>query len=126
MAKFCIELNQSGTLRLQQSGERPEEGNEMERASVRVRRRARALACAGVLTCLVAPGVAVAQAPPYKDPAQPVATRVSDLLTRMALDEKLGQMAQAERRRQDGRLLTAQEIATYGLGSVLSGGGSAP
>jgi beta-glucosidase len=29
---------------------------------------------------------------PYQDPAVPVAARVSDLLGRMSLDEKIGQM----------------------------------
>ena len=34
---------------------------------------------------------------PYRDPTLPVATRVADLLARMSLDEKIGQMTQAER-----------------------------
>jgi beta-glucosidase len=57
----------------------------------------------------------------YQDPTQPVAARVADLLGRMTLDEKLGQMTQAERAD-----VTTTDIAAYGLGSVLSGGGSAP
>lgn len=32
--------------------------------------------------------------PPYRDPAQPVEARVRDLLSRMTLEEKVGQMAQ--------------------------------
>ncbi|MEV0389174.1 glycoside hydrolase family 3 N-terminal domain-containing protein [Nonomuraea sp. NPDC050643] len=58
---------------------------------------------------------------PYQDPALPVPTRVADLMSRMSLDEKLGQMTQAER----GSVSTS-DITTYRLGSVLSGGGSAP
>jgi beta-glucosidase len=58
----------------------------------------------------------------YKDPSQPVAARVADLLSRMTLDEKIGQMTQAER----ADITTSTDIATYGLGSLLSGGGSAP
>src|SRR4051794_37946082 len=58
---------------------------------------------------------------PYQDPTLPVATRVSDLLSRMTLDEKLGQMTQAER-----SAVTNADITTYRLGSLLSGGGSAP
>src|SRR5574342_119192 len=59
---------------------------------------------------------------PYRDPSLPVATRVSDLLARMTLDEKIGQMTQVDR-----SALTAQsDIATFRLGSILSGGGSAP
>jgi beta-glucosidase len=48
-------------------------------------------------------------------------TRVDDLLSRMTLDEKLGQMTQAER----GSVSTS-DITTYRLGSILSGGGSSP
>lgn len=33
----------------------------------------------------------------YKDPKQPVAARVKDLLGRMTVDEKIGQMVQIER-----------------------------
>jgi beta-glucosidase len=40
----------------------------------------------------------------------------------MTLDEKIGQMTQAER----AALATQSDIATYNLGSLLSGGGSAP
>lgn len=33
----------------------------------------------------------------YKDPTQPVANRVKDLLSRMTLEEKIGQMVQIDR-----------------------------
>ncbi|XLU52910.1 hypothetical protein S245_047558, partial [Arachis hypogaea] len=33
----------------------------------------------------------------YKDPKQPVAVRVKDLLDRMTLEEKIGQMVQIDR-----------------------------
>ncbi|MEU2156909.1 glycoside hydrolase family 3 N-terminal domain-containing protein [Streptomyces sp. NPDC019396] len=59
---------------------------------------------------------------PYLDTALPVRTRVADLVSRMTLEEKAGQMTQAER----GALATQDDIAAYGLGSLLSGGGSAP
>ena len=58
---------------------------------------------------------------PYQDPSLPVATRVNDLLGRMSLDEKLGQMTQAER-----SAVTNSQITQFRLGSLLSGGGSAP
>ncbi|HEX6471386.1 MAG TPA: glycoside hydrolase family 3 N-terminal domain-containing protein [Streptosporangiaceae bacterium] len=58
---------------------------------------------------------------PYQDPTLPVATRVDDLLSRMSLDEKIGQMTQAER-----ASVSASDITNSRLGSVLSGGGSAP
>lgn len=82
---------------------------------------------AGVLLALVAilatsVPAAVAAPLPYQDPTQPVATRVADLLSRMTLDEKIGQMTQVER----SSLTTQADIATYNLGSLLSGGGSAP
>jgi beta-glucosidase len=58
---------------------------------------------------------------PYQDPTLPVATRVNDLLARMSLDDKIGQMTQAER-----ASITSAEITQFRVGSVLSGGGSAP
>lgn len=58
---------------------------------------------------------------PYRDPALPVEDRVDDLLARMTLAEKVGQMTQAER-----GAVTAQDIADDRIGSVLSGGGSVP
>ncbi|MFP4025356.1 MAG: hypothetical protein ACLFVR_12600 [Thiohalospira sp.] len=48
--------------------------------------------------------------------------KVDSVLSLMTLDEKIGQMAQVER----GELESINDIATYGIGSILSGGGSAP
>ncbi|WP_226900329.1 glycoside hydrolase family 3 N-terminal domain-containing protein [Nonomuraea phyllanthi] len=59
---------------------------------------------------------------PYLNRSKPVKERVADLLGRMTPEEKIGQMTQAER----GALRQQSDIATYRLGSVLSGGGSAP
>ncbi|MGP4045239.1 glycoside hydrolase family 3 N-terminal domain-containing protein [Streptomyces sp. 2A115] len=59
---------------------------------------------------------------PYLDPKLPIKKRVADLLSRMTLEEKAGQMTQAER----GALASQDDITTYALGSVLSGGGSTP
>jgi beta-glucosidase len=58
---------------------------------------------------------------PYKNPKLSVEKRVDDLLSRMTLDEKIGQMVQPER-----TSVSANDIKTYGIGSVLSGGGSLP
>ncbi|WP_235834708.1 glycoside hydrolase family 3 protein [Actinomadura logoneensis] len=58
---------------------------------------------------------------PYLDARRPVRDRVEDLLRRMTLDDKLGQMTQAER---GGA--TPADVTAYRLGSVLSGGGSVP
>lgn len=57
----------------------------------------------------------------FKDPRQPVEMRVNDLLNRMTLDEKIGQMTQIER-----TVASAEVIQKYNIGSVLSGGGSEP
>lgn len=65
----------------------------------------------------------VLQAQTYLDPDAPVDERVDDLLSRMTLDEKVGQMVQAERGSISGAL---QHIQEYYIGSVLSGGGSVP
>jgi beta-glucosidase len=60
---------------------------------------------------------------PYEDPSQPVPARVADLLSRMTLEEKVGQMTQAER----GAVVGDPSLITeLKLGSVLSGGGSTP
>ncbi|WDF41504.1 glycoside hydrolase family 3 N-terminal domain-containing protein [Streptomyces sp. T12] len=59
---------------------------------------------------------------PYLDSELPVRKRVADLLARLSPEEKAGQMTQAER----GALTASGDIATYALGSLLSGGGSTP
>ncbi|MBT2676961.1 glycoside hydrolase family 3 C-terminal domain-containing protein [Streptomyces sp. ISL-14] len=59
---------------------------------------------------------------PYLDSKLPVRQRVADLVSRLSLQEKAGQMTQAER----GALTASGDIATYALGSLLSGGGSTP
>ncbi len=59
----------------------------------------------------------------YLDARLPAERRVADLLGRMTLAEKIGQMTQAER----GAVAPDPTvIATWNLGSVLSGGGSTP
>lgn len=51
-----------------------------------------------------------------------ISAKVEQLLSQMTLDEKIGQMTQAER----VALQNVSDIKTYALGSLLSGGGSAP
>jgi beta-glucosidase len=60
---------------------------------------------------------------PYQDPKLSTSERVDDLLGRMTLAEKIGQMAQAERIDVDA---DPSLITDNLLGSVLSGGGSVP
>jgi beta-glucosidase len=60
---------------------------------------------------------------PYEDSSLPVSKRVDDLLSRMTLAEKVGQMTQTERYQVFN---DESPITTYGLGSILSGGGSTP
>ncbi|HEX2893334.1 MAG TPA: glycoside hydrolase family 3 protein [Marmoricola sp.] len=95
-----------------------------------------AIAAALLAGALVAPSGAVARparhgaghgshesVPAYRNSHLPVRARVADLLGRMTLHEKVGQMVQAERAdvAADPSLVT-----TWELGSVLSGGGSVP
>ncbi|HSX85193.1 MAG TPA: glycoside hydrolase family 3 N-terminal domain-containing protein, partial [Cellvibrio sp.] len=54
-----------------------------------------------------------------KDPA--VEARIDDLLGRMTLEEKIGQLIQPEI-----KFLTPEDIKKYHVGSVLNGGGSTP
>ncbi|KAK6944174.1 Glycoside hydrolase family 3 C-terminal domain [Dillenia turbinata] len=57
----------------------------------------------------------------YKDPKQPINVRIKDLMSRMTLEEKIGQMTQIER-----SVASAEVMKKYYIGSVLSGGGSVP
>jgi beta-glucosidase len=57
----------------------------------------------------------------YGDSSQPVEARVADLLSRMNLDEKVGQMTQAP-----NTGVTAGDISRYYLGSILSAGDGFP
>lgn len=57
----------------------------------------------------------------FLDPTQPVAARADDLLARLTLAEKIGQMTQVEK-----NSLTPEEVKHYLIGSVLSGGGGSP
>jgi beta-glucosidase len=57
----------------------------------------------------------------YTDPSQPVEARVEDLLKRMTLDEKIGQMTQVEK-----NSIRTGDITKYYIGSILSGGGGSP
>src|SRR5258706_12371782 len=57
----------------------------------------------------------------YQDPSLPVAQRVKDLLGRMTLDEKIGQMTLANKNGIKGN-----DIQDKFIGGLLSGGGGKP
>ncbi|XP_031111405.1 uncharacterized protein LOC116015470 isoform X2 [Ipomoea triloba] len=73
-----------------------------------------------LLLCFMS-GVAGEEYMAYKDPKQPVEARVRDLMDRMTLEEKIGQMTQIE-----NTVATSDVMKQYFIGSVLSGGGDAP
>ena len=65
---------------------------------------------------------AESEAPPvYQDASRPIPERVEDLLARMSLAEKIGQMTLIEK-----NSLGEGDVAEYYLGGVLSGGGGSP
>jgi beta-glucosidase len=76
-----------------------------------------------VAVALLVAAPAGAAALPYENPRLPVRERVADLLSRMTLEEKVGQMTQTERYQV---FEDETPIATWKLGSILSGGGSTP
>lgn len=57
----------------------------------------------------------------YKEATKPLNSRIKDLMSRMTLEEKIGQMTQIER-----GVASAEVMKDYFIGSVLSGGGSVP
>ncbi len=57
----------------------------------------------------------------YMDASKDVEERVTELLSQMTLEEKIAQMLQPEQ-----AAVSYADIKQYGIGSVLSGGGSAP
>ena len=60
-------------------------------------------------------------APIYPDPSEPTDARVEDLLVRMTLDEKIGQMTQVEL-----GSIRPGDVTAYSIGSILSGGDGNP
>lgn len=60
--------------------------------------------------------------PKYLDTSLPTDERIQNLVNQMSLKEKIGQMALVEK----NSLTNVGDVATYGLGGVLSGAGSKP
>ncbi|KAL3701533.1 hypothetical protein R1sor_019555 [Riccia sorocarpa] len=75
----------------------------------------------GILFYLIFSITAVFAYDLYKDPTQGVEARVQDLLKRMTLAEKIGQMTQIVRNVADYSV-----IKDYYIGSIMGGGGSEP
>src|SRR5437763_13064357 len=84
---------------------------------------ARRLLTITIAAFAVAAPAAGAAGLPYEDPSLPVPQRVTDLLSRRTLAEKIGQMTRTERYQVFD---DATPITTYGLGGILAGGGSTP
>src|SRR3954471_6098412 len=114
----------------------------MERHGSKARRSRRAVVAAaaalslGASAVVAAPGALAggsgdhggggggdAGGPLYQNAQAPIPQRVADLMSRMTLDEKGGQMTQAERA---AGADSAAQIPDLALGSLLSGGGSVP
>ncbi len=60
--------------------------------------------------------------PRYKDSSLSIEERISNLLSQMTLDEKIGQMALVEKNSIHNR----KDVYLYGLGGILSGAGGKP
>ncbi|MDX1700321.1 MAG: glycoside hydrolase family 3 N-terminal domain-containing protein, partial [Melioribacteraceae bacterium] len=76
----------------------------------------------GIITLILFTSYIFSQSPTYLDPNAPIESRVNDLLDRMTLEEKIGQMTQADH----GAVSDLEDVKTYFIGSILSGGGSDP
>lgn len=73
-----------------------------------------------IIGVLVAP-ISIAQDEPYRDASLSVEERVEDLLARMSLEEKIGQMTLVEK-----NVLTSASVTNFYIGGILSGGGGYP
>ena len=87
-------------------------------------RNRRAAALAGIVlaaacTSATDDGWPTVESPVPADPA--IEARVEEILARMTVEEKVGQLIQA-----DARRVTAEDVRSYNLGSVLNGGGGFP
>ncbi|XP_058196222.1 uncharacterized protein LOC131312476 [Rhododendron vialii] len=79
------------------------------------------LAVMGFVALCLSVAATEAQDMKYKDPNLALNVRIKDLMDRMTLEEKIGQMTQIER-----SVASADVMKKYFIGSVLSGGGSVP
>lgn len=70
---------------------------------------------------LITTPTATSSLPVYMDGSQPIEMRVEDLIDRMTLEEKIGQMIQVT-----NKSIRPGDIKKYYIGSILSGGGGFP
>ncbi len=77
--------------------------------------------CAPAATVTLPPSTPTPGSALYLDSSQPVEARVADLVGRMTLDEKIGQMTQVTI-----DIIVTGDINRYGIGSILSGGSGFP
>ncbi|KAL6511086.1 hypothetical protein OROGR_022210 [Orobanche gracilis] len=94
------------------------------------------LVAAALVVLWLCTAYATAEYMKYKDPNQPLNVRIKDLMGRMSLEEKIGQMTQIERKVASADIMKKYFIAKWDgkdnctkielLGSVVSGGGSVP
>ncbi|KAK1389767.1 Lysosomal beta glucosidase [Heracleum sosnowskyi] len=75
----------------------------------------------GILLVCLSAAMAKTEYMKYKDPKLAVNVRIKDLINRMSLEEKIGQMVQIDR-----TVASNKVMKKYLIGSVLSGGGSVP
>ncbi|KAK8951456.1 hypothetical protein KSP39_PZI003200 [Platanthera zijinensis] len=68
-----------------------------------------------LFTSSLAAAVDAAEYLKYKDPKQPLNVRLDDLLSRMTLAEKIGQMAQIERKN-----ASSEVLKNYFIGIVIT------
>lgn len=73
----------------------------------------KSVACVALLLCLFA-ALTEAEYFKYKDPKQPLNVRIRDLMKRMTLAEKIGQMSQIER-----KIATPEIMKNYFIGMLI-------
>ena len=82
------------------------------------------LACLSMLLLILCVGAVAAQSPedaPYRDASLPIEARVEDLLGRLSLAEKIGQMTLVE-----SGSISPQQAVEYHVGAILTGGDGGP
>jgi beta-glucosidase len=82
--------------------------------------------CLPIALDAAAVGFSRARDLPYQDAALPAASRADDLLGRMTLAEKVGQLAQVHVAKLTSDSVLDEVFADEGVGSILSGGGELP